>query len=513
MGGGLLQLSIKGIEDNYLNNNPNINFFKKVYMRYTNFTMNSISVPCSNFSILNGNLQNKSKRLPYNESSHFRVKVPRNGDLIDHVLLNLTLPDISSDDIKGFQYVDNLGTSIIKSASLYIEDTLIETITGEFLYAYYKLHNLKGKSNIFDNMAGSIPKESYIHHNNQLSSSNTLNKYYNGPPSIQSEKLSIPLYFCFSKIRGLALPLIALKFHQVYIDIELRPFRELFTISETDSVSHTDSNNVVTSFNRKKIIKPPSDLDIESYYINQYWELNPQLEINYIFLDNKERNLIVKSSEKYLIEQVRQFNINNIDGLKNLEFEIYHPVKEMIIIPKRTDALLYNQRTNFTNLDYKNINDKDYQTFATDKIYTEPELKNLLDIWKFRNYSDIPSINNTNYQFYNKSIIESLDIYLDNMNRLEKKSSNYFTETQKLKHYEGTKTDGILTYSFSKYPGKFQPYGFCNMSELDNLVLNVNLKEPSVYNESYKYDLSVYFVNYNILDIRNGMGGLMYGNK
>ena len=55
MGGGLLQLSVTGIEDNYLNNNPNINFFKKVYMRYTNFTMSTIEVLCSNFSLYNGN--------------------------------------------------------------------------------------------------------------------------------------------------------------------------------------------------------------------------------------------------------------------------------------------------------------------------------------------------------------------------------------------------------------------------------------------------------------------------
>jgi hypothetical protein len=53
MGGGLLQLSTKGLEDSYLHSNPNINLFKKVYMRYTNFSMTTINVPCSTFSLLN----------------------------------------------------------------------------------------------------------------------------------------------------------------------------------------------------------------------------------------------------------------------------------------------------------------------------------------------------------------------------------------------------------------------------------------------------------------------------
>ena len=131
MGGGLLQLSTKGIEDSYLNNNPNINLFKKVYMRYTNFTMATINVPCSNFSILNGNLKSINKRLPYNETSRFRVKVPRNGDLIDNIFLTFQLPAIKSEQEHGFKYIENIGTSIIKSASIYIEDTLIETISGE----------------------------------------------------------------------------------------------------------------------------------------------------------------------------------------------------------------------------------------------------------------------------------------------------------------------------------------------------------------------------------------------
>jgi hypothetical protein len=512
MGGGLLQLSTKGIEDSYLQNNPNINFFKKVYMRYTNFTMSTINVPCSNFSILNGNLKSINKRLPYNEPSKFRVKIPRNGDLIDNIFLTFQLPDIKTEHENGFKYIDNLGTHIIKSASLYIEDTLIETITGEFIYNYFRLNNLEGKNNLF-NSCINAEKFFHIHHTNQFDTNNKINKYYNTSPSIKSKKIIVPLLFWLTKNRGLSLPLIGLRYHQVFIDFELRPFRDLCLVSNKETITHTNSNNVSIDQERYRWVKPSADLNIENYFVNTFWELDPQLEINYIFLDNRERNQIVKYSQQYLIEQVTSFNILSVEGIKNFEFEIYHPIKEIIIVPKRDDAKHRNEYSNFSNHDYLGINYKDFQTFKQDRIYSEEDLKSLLEIWKYRQYNNIPSINIKNHKFYDSTIIDSLNIEIDNNNRLEYKSTKYFNLVQQYDHYRGGYVDDILIYSLSRSPSEIQPTGFLNMSEIDNLVLNVNFKQPSLYNENYKYDMTVYFVNYNILDIRNGMGGLVYANK
>ncbi len=512
MGGGLLQLSTKGLEDSYLHSNPNINLFKKVYMRYTNFSMTTINVPCSTFSLLNGNLESINKKLPFNDKSHFRVKIPRNADLLDNIILTFNLPDIKSNQKNGFKFIDNIGTGIIKSASLYIENTLIETISGEFIYNYFKINNLSGKNNIFDDMINA-DNTFHRHDSSKLDNDNKINKYYNTSPSIKSKKIAVPLIFWFTKNRGLSLPLIALKYHQVYIDFELRPLRDLCLVSEKENVTHTDSNSLDTTIERYRWVKPSSNLNINNYFINTFWELNPQLEINYIFLDNKERNLIVKHPQQYLIEQVRSFEIQNVEGIKNFEFEVYHPIKEIILVPKRTDMKNLNQWHNFSNLDYDNINYKDFQTFKNDKVYNQEELELLLDIWKFREYNDIPSIDIQNNKFYDRRIIDDMNIEIDNNNRLEYKITNYFNKVQLYDHYKGVDTDDILLYSFSKHPNKIQPTGFLNMSEIDNLVLNINFKEPSVYSETYKYDMTVYFINYNLLDIRNGMGGLVYANK
>ena len=210
---------------------------------------------------------------------------------------------------------------------------------------------------------------------------------------------------------------------------------------------------------------------------------------------------------------MRSFEIQNVEGIKNFEFEVYHPIKEIILVPKRTDMKNLNQWHNFSNLDYDNINYKDFQTFKNDKVYSQEELKLLLDIWKFREYNDIPLIDIQNNKFYDRRIIDDMNIEIDNNNRLEYKITNYFNKVQLYDHYKGMDMDDILLYSFSKHPNKIQPTGFLNMSEIDNLVLNINFKEPSVYSENYKYDMTVYFINYNLLDIRNGMGGLVYANK
>ena len=145
--------------------------------------------------------------------------------------------------------------------------------------------------------------------------------------------------------------------------------------------------------------------------------------------------MIVKNSQKYLIEQVSAFNINDIDGLKNFEFEIFHPIKEILIVPKRTDMSGFNEWTNFSNLDYNGIQYKDFQTFSESKVYTNSQFESLLDIWKYREYDKIPKIDLTNHKFYDRNIIESLNIQLDNNTRLEYKSRDYFTDFQKYEHY------------------------------------------------------------------------------
>jgi hypothetical protein len=537
MGGGRLQLSVEGDEDKYINNNPNLNIFKTVYMRHTNFTMVSIEESCQDF------IRNKHEyntHLPMNEETSFKVRIPRNGDLVNQIYLRLDLPKIYSDYIaeEGFKYTPYLGVACIKQVSLYIEDTKVETLTGEFLFAYHKLHQSKSKQDTFEQLIGHRPElydpvgqvdQSYRAFQKTAYPANESSS--NNKATIPNVTVTIPLTFWFSRVNGLALPLIALHLHQVYVEIELRPLRDLFMVLNKEAITITGTNIEYTNMYYEKSKKDNIDSFLDSADIK--WNLNPRLEINYIFLDNKERNYLTQTKQQYLIEQVTYSKVLNISGTRTIEFELYHPIKEVIILPRRNDAHIRNQWFNFTNLDDPHMKYKDFQTYYLQKnredsksiykllndyphFYSQTDIEHLLKIWNFRESSDIPSINNNNHRFYDPSIIKSMSIQIDNKPRLELKDESYFSKSQLFNHYNGNYSNDILLYSFSRKPGSFQPTGMCNASEIDNMTFHINMKDPkkdSSSQESYQYDLLFHFVHYNILDIRNGMGGLVYGNR
>ena len=123
MPGGLLQLSAYGSENQYLNGNPQITFFKLVYKRYTNFSMESIEV----------NLQGSSD-LSFDKSIKLKAKIPRNADLLANMYLKLKLPNIFSDDQKQFYWIKKLGLNIIDYCEIFIDITII----GQQLDAFVK---------------------------------------------------------------------------------------------------------------------------------------------------------------------------------------------------------------------------------------------------------------------------------------------------------------------------------------------------------------------------------------
>jgi hypothetical protein len=529
MGGGLLQLANTNAEDYYLINNPNIDFFKKVYMRHSNFTMTSFEIPCITYDKLAGTTFDNS--LSFNNPAKYKIRIPRNGDLVSHIFFRCNLPPIYSEykKDKGFKYIKNLGSSMIKSASLYIENTLIEKISGEFLYAYHRLHKKNFKNNMFDSMSG---HEKELHDpignidlryrestlsNENFYNTNYINKNYKNRASITNKNIIVPLSFWFNRDYGLSLPLIALKKHQVYVEIEIRPFKELILLTKEETgIKHTTND---TTFSN--LYYAPTGVDNIADFIDEDWNFNPMLDIQYIFLDNKERILLTKEKQEYLIEQVQKTDILNIVGNNTINMRLYHPVKEIIIIPKRSDISLRNQWTNFSNHDSTNMEITNYQTYEVidgDKTNkSEEDLKNLLKIWNYRKYRDIPTINNLNYKFFTSNIINSMSIDLDGKERLELKDHTYYSKNQIFNHYNGTYLKDILVYSFSKNPSKFTPSGSCNLSEIDNIAFNIDLKKPHVYEAAnfpkYSYDISIYTVNYNILSIQHGMGGLVYANR
>ena len=721
MGGGKIQLLSKGDENAMINYNPKITFFKKVYMRHTNFSMESFNIE----------LSNNNFNLHQNEITNVKIRIPRNADLFNKIFLKLKIPEVKSKltDGEGFKFIPNFSTYLIKRAQLIIGDSVIEEINGEFIHNIHKLYYSDEKNELYDVLSGNTndfynPKHvnSYKNYTDDLFYTNNQKKYLNkniqGIPTISNNELYVPLEFYFQRNNGLSVPLIALRNHEVFINFTFRPLKEIYTNLRKELISLDKPQYVKNNFNfNTKIIEDnlveryyniPPVTDFINFTNNKNIELS--LEINYIFLDNIERKNLCEENQKYLIEQVKFFKISNIEGLNNIDFNIFHPVKEVIILPRKNNVNRYNTWSNYTNLSYEDQKYDNFQNyfynlsknesitenknpisllgnFRTDiskendveiykdsqfelkvnngviseinqiyeyslgytqiptleisggngvglninfKIkkvfirnggtgYTNPsiiispdngaqvtpivsngtvtdliiynsgteftsvpnisisdstgngcdlvvslgieqinilsggngynnnsvvkltggndswndnyrwktieidscidkidalsnnDIKNFLDIWDNSPSIGIPSITKQNYQFYDENIIKNIKIMFNNDDRIELKENFYFKNNQQFMHHINYNKNSFI-YSFSLDTDSFQPTGTCNFSNINSLIFNVDLKEPSFYGIDYKYDLLFYFINYNILEIESGLGGLVYGN-
>ena len=642
MPGGLLQLSAYGSENQYLNGNPQITFFKSVYKRYTNFSMESIEV----------NLQG-SNDLSFDKSIKLKAKIPRNADLLANMYLKLKLPNIFSDDQKQFYWIEKLGLNIIDYCEIFIGGSRIERLDGQFLDLYYQLL-LDKKKKGFKNMIGDDHLLSYnalynsniypghdqfeyVDENTSGQGKKYINKYFNSSPSIFDRYLNIPLPFWFSKNFGLSVPLIALQYHDLEIEIQLKPAKDLYTILKKDKTyyyynnnSHYHSKRPVNSkfknepYNARKNAAENGELSVfsQSYrkkpdtlnqeeHISQFingsynpntWDLNPTLDINYIFLDTDERKVFAEITHEYLIEQVIKIDKTGIQGSNIIELEAFHPIKEIIFVANRDDNNLRNEWSNYTTsptssnsnysiYDYqdywwknsvsiatknpitfthqnphniaegdpeypivigigseKNIVCDRFQEFlfrygpfgeagddapnASESIlqFTKLPNHNLYSIndfiqfrksWPFNKSAEIPCIDNTNYEIYRNNPLIDCKLKFNGQSRLEKHRHEYFRYVQPYQHHSSIPDQPIYSYSFSLKPEDYQPSGACNFSRLKNIEFEINLKETprasiqipgSTTTRDWLYDMHFYLINYNVLKIASGLGGIAFGN-
>jgi hypothetical protein len=380
MGGGILQLAAFGAQDLYLTGNPQITYFKTVYRRHTNFATEFIK-------------QGAIGDAHISDSENLaQFIISRNGDLIYKMFIEVTRNRSELVSIK------NPGAAMIKEASIEIGGQLIDRHFSQWLEIFAELTepNPSGleKTNpddgtLFQKMShmGGVSGEQY-----------------------SKDNIFVPLQFWFNRNPGVALPLIALQYHEVKIILRI------------NSIANCEIANA-----------------------GSYTELT--LWVDYIFLDTDERRRFTEMSHEYLIEQLQ---VNEISP-KSKTLNLNHPVKELIWVGK-PDA------TNPTK-------------------FKDPLGTN----WK---------------------------LILNGQDRFAERPLIYFTRTQVWQHHTGhggigENKDRIAVYSFALEPELHQPSGTCNFSRIDNAEL---------VSSTTSEHCTVYAVNYNILRIMSGMGGLAYSN-
>ena len=453
MPGGLLQLVAYGAQNFYLNGNPSLSFFKKVFKTHTNFSSESIRI---NF--------NRST-LNFDTSTTLISKIDRNADLIQEIYFVMKLPSIKklkvNDEFQKFNFVKNLGECMIDHCYVNIGGNIIDKQYGEWMHVWNELSIQASKRYGYDKLIGNIP-ELYSPDDNHFLKEKSI--------QIFERKIYIPLKFWFNKNPGLALPLISMQYHQVELVIEIRPIKDIFTINDLK----------------------PSFSDFERYFAGNM-EANAlvtdlYLETNYIFLDTDERTYFALNSIDYLIEQVSKIDEKGIPKNYVVNLPLHNPVKELIWVLNRNDRSDYNKWFDFVDWEYEHIVEtQSRQSYQTDvhqhvQIFHETERHG--------------------------EILKNAKIMFNGLDRIETKDNYYFNLIQPYQHHTFIPKEGIYVYSFSLFPESFQPSGNCNMSKLNKIQMNIETIEPLYSN--YKYDSTLYAVNYNFLRITSGLAGLAY---
>ena len=294
-GGGLLQLVARGKQDVFLTGNPQITWFKMVYRRYTNFAIESMPM------YFDGT-PDFGKRIT--------CLVPRRGDLLGQIILEVTLPALKlSSDQSPASYVNAIGHSLIQEISIEIGEQEIDKQTGEWMEIWSNLTTTEETRFGFYDMIGKV--DGYV------------------PPTLYGPlKLYIPLRFWFCKNPGLHLPLLALQYHPVRINLTLRPLQQLFYSDQL--VANCDSTTV----------NPVSITDM------QLWG-------DYVFLDIEERRRFVANSHEYLIEQVQytpSIGLNPSITTIPVRVEFNHPIREFIFVLQKNVMESYHEWFNYSSL-------------------------------------------------------------------------------------------------------------------------------------------------------------------
>ena len=347
MTGAKLQLYSIGKENSYLTNNPQISFFKQVYMRYSNFAMQTINLQFENI----GNLS-------FTDTTKIKLKLDKNGDLIHKNVLEINIPAIYSTNDKlsefHFHWANNIADIIVKNARIIIGGHVIEEYDTEYMYIYNKLSYSVDKQLQLDKL---MCKDKLKYNPQRYSFPANSADVNNMLPSYEEQTIFIPLPFWFHRNIGASLPIVNLLYHDAILEIELRPLSQLINYhKEINTLTNTSNPPNLFKHTQIKSVENLQKDKVLAIFKNKTWNINPILNAEYIFLDEELRKTFNKNTLQYVVEPITKVIIQNKHGHLDLRDEPtnsmpHHPCKEIFVVPRRNDVKNTNNWLNFTNWD------------------------------------------------------------------------------------------------------------------------------------------------------------------
>ena len=413
MAGGLMQLVAYGAQDVYLTGNPEVTFYQAKYKRHTNFAMENIE------QTVNGTAAN---------SGRVSVTIARNGDLVGDMYIQLKSLSANTVTTHATNDCNWVAERAINNVELSIGGQRVDKHYQKWWRLYSELYLDESKKATWGKM------------------------------TTGSSTVYLPLIFFFNRNPGLFLPLIALQYHEVRVDIDLA----------SDFNTYLDTN------------------------VFKVWA-------NYVYLDTEERRRFAQKGHEYLIEQVQHTGSDTVEAAsqKQVRLSYNHPVKELVwcFSDAARDGLW-----NFSNA-------------ATDSVVLESDPTSV-DA-ESNCYVPISDLGTPLFsaalssKLYTEEAVGALDTFklvLNGQDRFKEQEGKYFNQVQAYNHHSGNPAPGVYSYSFALKPEEHQPTGTCNFSRIDNAQVAVKTTASS------PTTMHMFATNYNVLRIQSGMGGLAFSN-
>ena len=564
-----MQLVAYGAQDVYLTGNPQITFFKVVYRRHTNFSMECIEQPLD------------SARF----GGRHTVQVLRNGDLAGRMYLKTTLPALQADGSYKVGWCRRPGHAILNYIECTVGGSQVDKHWGQWYDLWYELTHTVDQERGYNKMVGDVPELTTL------------------ASSVPAYTVYVPLQFWFNRNTGLALPLIALQYHEVRFNIEFNRRDDCIVKSASATVS-ADTTSTVNS---------TGDLSDTS------------ILVDYIYLDQEERRRMAQVGHEYLIEQVQHNGEESLTGTnQKFKLDFNHPCKELVFavrcgfLSDNTDSFLayYNGSASETlqaaanNLAYSMVavsggaitgytaltstgvsiesvpvnqvglinavqgdttftfvvSNNGTGTYSGANLYVANNILSGIsskvtdvtvnitiapgqstpsaitqanvtaNVFDGLTLADISVPIGTNNRVQNSDVkisqpfnygldlagngnpVKTAKIQLNGHDRFDQQDGDYFNYVQPWQHHTRTPADGVNVYSFGLHPEQHQPSGTANLSRIDTTQLFLTFHDALKDNRVSTVDVTtdsllwIFAFSYNVFRIMSGMGGLAYAN-
>jgi len=537
MGGGLMQLVAYGAQDVYLTGNPQITFWKVTYRRHTNFAMESIE------QTFNGQAD---------FGRRVTCTISRNGDLAYRTYLQVTLPEINQQMANSngggngvyARWLDFPGEQLVSQVEVEIGGQRIDRQYGDWMHIWNQLTLTSEQQRGYYKMVGNTTQLTFITDPSFADvdgpcDSNAPRQVCAPRNALPETTLYVPFQFWYCRNPGLALPLIALQYHEVKINLDIRPIDEcLWAVSTLNCASGSSSNVKVTQAYNQSLVAA-------------------SLYVDYVFLDTDERRRMAQNPHEYLIEQLQFTGDESVGSSSNkIKLNFNHPCKELVWVVQPDQNVDYCSSLDCNSILFSALGAQPFN--YTDAVDALPNAihafgsragtagdgavidssglfqdAGAVDIstngWWQLDGQDYNAANLGFDGIVNSGVSDagtfvlaetSLDLHcwgenpvvtaklqLNGQDRFSEREGTYFDLVQPYQHHTRNPDTGINVYSFALRPEEHQPSGSCNFSRIDNATLQLVLSNATVEGTKTA-KVRVYATNYNVLRVMSGMGGL-----